>query len=97
MDKFTKYALITLVLIISIMTVSAYIGYIVGCNAATDDTVNDLAGGGSEPVSPFTIEPFGETGEYVGFFLAGAVGGFAVGYILPSVFSNTNVASRREN
>ena len=95
MDKFTKYALLTMVLIVSIMTISAYIGFIVGGNAATDDKVNDMAGGG-RTYSPFTVEPFGEMGEYVGFFTAASAGGFIVGYLLPSVLSN-NAVSRREN
>jgi hypothetical protein len=95
MDKFTKYALITMVLMVAIMTVSAYVGYIVGGNAATDDVVNDLAGGGSGPVSPFTVEAFGETGEYVGFFIASAASGLIVGYLAPSIFNANN--PRREN
>jgi hypothetical protein len=96
MDRFTKYALITLVLIVSIMTISAYIGFIVGGNAATDDKVNDMAGGGST-YSPFTIEPFGEVGEYIGFFIAGATGGFIVGYLVPSIFNNKAAVTRGEN
>jgi hypothetical protein len=95
MDKFTKYALIAMVLIVSIMVVSAYIGYSVGGNAATDDVVNDLAGGGTT-YFPFTVEAFGEMGEYVGFFVAASASGFIVGYIFPSVLSN-NASSRREN
>jgi ABC-type thiamin/hydroxymethylpyrimidine transport system permease subunit len=94
-DKFTKYALLGMVLIVAIMTISAYIGFIVGGNAATDDKVNNMAGGGST-YSPFTVEPFGETGEYVGFCTAASVGGFIVGYLFPSVLSN-NVVSRSEN
>ncbi len=96
MDKFIKYALIAWVLALTIMTISGYIGYQVGGNSATDDNVNDAAGGGTEPVSPFTIEPFGETGEYVGFFIVGAVGGIVVGYLLPGLFNNKTIA-RREN
>lgn len=94
MDRFEKYALLTLVLIVSIATIAGYIGFQVGGNAATDDTVDQMAGGGSI-YSPFTIEPFGETGEYIGFFIAGSVGGFIVGYIVPSIFNSP--ASRREN
>jgi hypothetical protein len=94
-DRFTKYALITLVLIVAIMTVSAYVGFIVGGNVATDDKANNLAGGGTS-YSPFDIAKLGLTGEYIGFFTAGAVGGFIVGYILPSVL-NSNAFARREN
>ena len=85
MDKFNKYALITLIAIVGVLLAMAYIGYQVGGNAATDDQVNDKAGGG-KTYSPFTIEGFGENGEYVGFCAAGCVGGFIVGYIFPTLF-----------
>jgi hypothetical protein len=94
-DKFTKYALITMVLIVAIMTVSAYVGFIVGGNVATDDKVNNMAGGGTA-YSPLDIAKLGLTGEYLGFFIAGAVGGFIVGYIFPTILNN-NAFSRREN
>jgi hypothetical protein len=95
MDKFTKYALLAMVLIVAIMTVSAYIGYAVGGNAATDDIVNDLGGGGTA-YSPFTVEAFGEVGEYAGFLVGASACGLIVGYLFPSVFGN-NAGSRREN
>ena len=46
MDKFNKYAIITMVVIVAVLLAMAYIGYQVGGNAATDDKVNDKAGGG---------------------------------------------------
>jgi hypothetical protein len=95
MDRFTKYALLTMSVIVLVMVVGGYIGYTVGGNAATDDIVNDLGGGGTT-YSPFTIEVFGEEGEYVAFFIAGGVGGFIVGYIMPSLF-NKNTPSGRAN
>jgi hypothetical protein len=98
MDKFTKYALIAMVLIVAILTTSAYVGYIVGGNKATDEQVNNAASGSTATTyyNPFTIEHWGVTGEYVGFFTAGCVSGFLVGYIFPTVFKS-NVASRRKN
>jgi hypothetical protein len=95
MDRFTKYALITIVVIVAVLVAMAYIGYQVGGNGATDDKVNDKAGGGTT-YSPFTIEYFGEVGEYFGFCAAGCVGGFLVGYIFPTLF-NSNTESRRKN
>jgi hypothetical protein len=98
MDRYTKYALIAMVLVVSIMTVSAYVGYIVGGNVATDNKVNNAASGSSTTVyyNPFTIEHWGQSGEYAGFFSAGCAGGFIVGYIFPSVMSNIAI-SRRKN
>ena len=99
MDRFTKYALITMVLIVAIMTVSAYVGYIVGGNKATDDSVNNLAGGGTTYL-PLNFARLGLTGQYIGFFIAGAVGGFIVGYIVSSILNsslngNNAVAGRK--
>ena len=48
MDKFNKYALITLALIVAVLLVSAYVSYHVGGNEATDDKVNDKAGGNGD-------------------------------------------------
>ena len=97
MDKFNKYALITVTVIVAVLLVSAYVSYQVGGNKATDDTVNDKAGGnGNTYYNPFTIEHWGVHGEYVGFFAAGAAGGFGVGYMFPTVFKTTSL-SRRKN
>lgn len=97
MDRFTKYALLTMTVIVSVMIVAAYVGTaILGQEmGGTDATVNEKAGE-SEPILPFTIGPLGEMGEYLGFGMAGVVGGFIVGYIIPSVFGK-NASSRREN
>ena len=47
MDKFTKYALLTMAIIVVVMLASAYIGHIIGGNVATDDKVNNEASGNS--------------------------------------------------
>ena len=97
MDRFTKYALLVMVLIVAIMTVSAYVGYMVGGNGATDDYVNNAASGTSTTVyyNPFTIEHWGVNGEYVGFFSAGCLGGLVVGYLFPVVIRSS--VTRRRN
>ena len=86
MDKFNKYALITLAVIVAVLLVSAYVSYQVGGNSATDDNVNNKASGDKATVyyNPFTIEHWGVHGEYVGFFAAGCAGGFGVGYMYPN-------------
>ena len=98
MDKFAKYALLTMAIMVIIMTASAYVGNIVGGNVATDNKVNNAASGNSPTTyyNPFTIEHWGVNGEYIGFFAAGCSGGFVVGYIFPTVFKN-NFAPRRKN
>ena len=47
MDKFNKYALITVTVIVAVLLVSAYVSYQVGGNKATDDSVNAKASGSS--------------------------------------------------
>lgn len=97
MDKFNKYALVTLTMIVAVLLVCAYVSYQVGGNSATDDTVNAKAGGnGDTYYNPFTIEHWGLHGEYVGFLAAGCAGGFVVGYIFPIVFKY-DIAPRRKN
>ena len=95
MDRFYKYCIITIVAIVAVCMVMGYVGYIVGGNKATDDQVNDMGGGGST-YNPFTIEGFGENGEYFGFFAAGCAGGTIVGYIFPTLFGN-NTSLRRKD
>jgi ABC-type cobalt transport system substrate-binding protein len=97
LDRFTKYALLTMSVIVSVMIVSAYVGTAVLGQGmgGTDATVNEKAGE-SEPILPLTIGPLGEMGEYIGFGMAGVVGGFIVGYIVPSLFGK-NASARREN
>jgi hypothetical protein len=95
MDKFYRYSIITIVVIVLVCMAMGYVGYTVGGNKATDDQVNELGGGGTT-VSPFTIEGFGENGEYVGFGIVGAAGGFVVGYIFPTLFGNTNTQRRKD-
>ena len=99
MDKFTKYVLLGIVIVVAAMTASAYVSYQVGGNGATDDAVNTAARGGSTTdvyYNPFTVEPWGVHGEYVGFTAVGCFGGLVVGYLFSSVFEG-NVASRRKN
>jgi ABC-type cobalt transport system substrate-binding protein len=97
MDRFTKYALLTMTIIVAILMVAAYVGTaVLGQEmGGTDATVNEKAGEG-EPILPFTIGPLGENGEYLGFGMAGVVGGFIVGYMIPSIFGKST-SSRRED
>jgi cobalt/nickel transport system permease protein len=78
-DKFTKYALITMTLIVSIMLVSTYVGVTVfgGKMGGTDSSV---ASGGFSFLTHYTM-----VDEYVVFTIGGAAGGLIVGYLLPSV------------
>lgn len=102
MDKFTKYALLTMVVIVIIMMISTYLGAVVfkAGMEGTDATVNDQAA--THTTSwfgfSFTADALGQMGEYIGFSLAGVVGGFIVGYCFPTIFTkNKQASSRGEN
>ena len=78
-DKFTKYAIITMTIIIAIMLVSTYVGVNVfgGKMGGTDSSV---ASGGFSFLTHYTM-----VDEYVVFTIGGAAGGLIVGYLLPTV------------
>jgi ABC-type cobalt transport system substrate-binding protein len=97
LDRFTKYALLTMTVIVAVLMVLAYVGTaVLGQEmGGTDATVNENAGE-SEPILPVTIAPLGEMGEYIGFGMAGVVGGLIVGYFVP-VILNKKEPSGREN
>ncbi len=102
MDKFTKYALLTMVIIVTVMTVSTYLGAAVFKTGmeGTDAKVNSSAKAHTSSWFgfAFTADAFGQMGEYVGFSLAGVAGGLIVGYCFPTIFSKNNDSpSRREN
>jgi ABC-type phosphate/phosphonate transport system permease subunit len=91
MDKFTKYALLTMAIIVVIMVVSTYIGAEV-FNArmeGTDAQVNNSTHATSWFGFKFTADAWGQLGEYIGFSAAGGVGGLIVGYSFPAIFAKS--------
>jgi cobalt/nickel transport system permease protein len=82
LDKFTKYALITMVIMLAIMLVSTYVGVNVfgGKMAGTDTSV----------ARGFSYLHYSMYDEYVVFTIGGAVGGLLIGYLLPSVLKQTS-------
>ncbi len=100
MDRFNRYALITMALIVLIMVVSTYAGSVVlkGGLEGTDAKVNNSAA--SHTTSwfgfSFTADALGQMGEYIGFSLAGVVGGLIVGYSFPSIFGKKNSTTSKE-
>ena len=93
MDKFTKYTLITMTAIVAAMLVSTYVGYTVFGSSifetryltVIEDSAKQLGLVIGHPIE-LDIE-----GEFVGFTLAGVIAGFIIGYLLPSVFGQTEV------
>jgi cobalt/nickel transport system permease protein len=77
-DKFTRYALVTMIVILSIMLVLTYIGVNVfgGEMGGTDTSV----------ASGFNfLVHYNRIDQYVAFAIGGAAGGLVVGYLLPTV------------
>ena len=89
MDKFTKYALITMTGIVAVMIVSTYVGYITFGESifetryltVIEDSAKQLGLAVGHPIE------LGIEGEFIGFTLAGVIAGFVMGYLIPSVFS----------
>lgn len=84
-DAFTKNTAVLLVVLVGIITASAYFGSQVGGLEGTDGIVEDMAAesGQRMPVTPITLD---QTGEHIGFALAGVLSGLVVGYVWPFVF-----------
>lgn len=88
MDKFTKYALITMTAAVVVMLISMYIGYVAFGSSifetryltVIEDQARQLG------LTFGHLIELGVTGEYVGFTLAGVIAGFIIGYLIPSVF-----------
>jgi len=80
LDKFTKYALLTMAIMLAIMLVSTYVGVNIfgGKMGGTDSAV---ASGGFSYLTHYTMAD-----EYVVFGIGGCAGGFFIGYLFPSIF-----------
>ncbi len=88
LDKFTKYALITMFAIVAGMLISTYVGFSIYGNSIFETryiTVIEDQAKNLGLIFGHVVE-LGEAGEYVGFTIAGIISGFVIGYLLPSVF-----------
>ena len=88
LDKFTKYALITMFAIVVGMIVSTYIGFVMfGDSIFETRYVTVIEDQARQLGLAFGhVVELGVAGEYVGFTLAGVISGFIIGYLIPSVF-----------
>ena len=77
-DKFTKYALVTMTIILAIMLVLTYVGVnVFGGELGGTDT--SVASGSS------LLVHYSRVDQYIAFAVGGAAGGLVVGYLLPTV------------
>ncbi len=87
MDKFTKYALIIMVAAVAAMIIATYVGvHLYGGNMETKYIAVMEEEAEALGLNFGHLVELGETGEYIGFSVAGAICGFIIGYIIPSVF-----------
>ena len=87
MDKFTKYALLIMVVAVAAMIIATYVGvYVYGGNMETKYVTMIEEEAEALGLNFGHLVELGETGEYVGFSVAGALCGLIIGYIIPSVF-----------
>jgi uncharacterized membrane protein len=84
-DAFTKNAVVISIVLVMLMMVSAYFGSQKGALEGTDGLVEDMAAASAQKV-PRSLVELDEKGEYVGFGIVGAISGFIIGYLWPSVF-----------
>ncbi len=87
MDKFTRYVLLTMVIVLTSIVVSTYIGvYLYGGDMETkylkvmEEEAERLG------LKYGHLVELGEEGEYVAFSIAGAISGLIIGYLMPSIF-----------
>ena len=87
-DRFTKYALLTMFAIVTVLMVCTYVGYLVfGSSIFETKYLTVIEDQARQLGLTFGhIIELGETGEYIGFTLAGVIAGFVIGYLIPSVF-----------
>ena len=87
-DRFTKYALLTMTTIVAVLMVCTYVGYLVFGSSIFETAYLTVI---EDQARQFGLTfghviELGETGEYVGFTLAGIIAGFVIGYLIPLVF-----------
>lgn len=97
MDRFTKYALITMIAAIAFIVISTYIGVFVFGGSMETKYIVIIEEQAEELGLPFShVVELGEVGEYIGFTIAGAVSGLIIGYLIPSIFEQNYRQLRRE-
>jgi hypothetical protein len=87
-DRFTKYALITMFAIVVVLMVSTYIGYMIfGSSIFQTAYITVIEDQARQLGLAFGhVVELGEMGEYVGFTIAAVIAGFVIGYLIPIVF-----------
>jgi len=97
MDRFTKYALITMIAAVAIIIISTYVGVFVFGGSMETKYIVIIEEQAEELGLPFShVVELGEEGEYIGFTVAGAVSGLIIGYLVPSIFERNYGQLRRE-
>ena len=97
MDRFTKNILMTMIGLVAAMVIGAYLGVFVFKGDMETKYIKVIEEQAAEQhLEPTHIVELDEVGEYVGFSAAGAIGGFIIGYLLPSIFERNYVRPKVE-
>jgi len=89
-DKFTKYALATMFAIVAALVVNAYVGVVVFGGNMETGYIKIIEGEAEQQgLTPSHVVELDEVGEYISFFIAGAAGGFLVGWLIPTISEQT--------
>lgn len=87
MDRFTKNALLIMTGLVLTMCISTYVGAVVFKGDMETKYIRVMEDeANSANLNLMHLVEFDETGEYVTFTIAGAIGGFVVGFCWSKVF-----------
>jgi hypothetical protein len=88
MEKLVKYALLTMTAIVVAMLITMYVGYTLFGPGVLETRYLTVMEDQAKQLGITIGHPIelGIEGEYIGFGLAGVISGFAIGYLIPSVF-----------
>ncbi len=88
LDRFTKTALVLMVVIASVFVTCAYLGYIGGAEMEGTDAMVEEHAASTANVEATAIIPAltDVVGEPAGFTIAGIIAGFIVGYYWTEMF-----------
>ncbi|GEM_PF-1005815 len=95
MDKFTKHVLLIMVAAVALMIISTYIGVFIYGGSMETKYITIIENEAEELGLNFGhLVELGEEGECIALSAAGAITGFLIGYLIPSIFETKETAKQ---